>query len=180
MAAMVTVMHCKLTIIKNDGLICSGDNWTFVFKVSWLAEQSLLNPPSLFCSLYPISLLCRRNRLPWKCLRLSVKMFCTDFCPMCLCPMSRYAYYCFCFFLTYFLILCFFLHCMPPVARIVTQILLTLNLLSTRTIKSGSKDLRVQQLTAQMYSPPLYQGTLRYIQWKCNCEHRPSINWRHL
>lgn len=65
-----------------------------VFEVTELFEQSVLNLLS-FCPfpLCPLPSPCRRTRQHWQCVRPSVEMFCTDFCPMCLCPVSRYGLY---------------------------------------------------------------------------------------
>lgn len=55
-----------------------------------VTERSVLIRPSSLLFSSPLHLLCRRTKLRWQCLRPSVEMFCTDSCPMCLCPVSRY------------------------------------------------------------------------------------------
>lgn len=73
-------------------VICSNDHWALSFKLlNYLTTNRWCSISLLSFALFTLSLLCRRIRSRWKCLRLSVEKLCTNFFPMCLCPMSRYA-----------------------------------------------------------------------------------------
>lgn len=57
--------------------------------LKYLDSHFLISPFS-FCPCTICPLPCRRTRQRWLYVRLSVEMFCTDFCHTCLCLLSRY------------------------------------------------------------------------------------------
>lgn len=56
----------------------------------WLWTLWAVGVQSAVFSLFFLSSPHRKTRPHWHCLGLSVEMFCTDFCPMCLCLLRRY------------------------------------------------------------------------------------------
>lgn len=74
--------------------VFSPDHWTLSSKrPNHLNSMYSISPLYIFFFFLFLPQPCRRTRQHWQCLRPSVEMFCTDYCPMCLCPLNRYGKY---------------------------------------------------------------------------------------